>query len=140
MVSGRLQTQPKICPTAELQRPAWAWAWRSTYSLGLGLGVDKLVAEVIVLGAILAGAVDDDLLVVVRQLVDDVFELLVELELVVGRYALGVDGGSGVWLAPLCLVLGHASRPALAPIRRSQGRRHDVEEAGRGAGRTTNPD
>ena len=125
-----------------MQQPGWAW--RSTYSLGLGLGVDKLLAEVVVLGAVVAGAVDNDLLVVVRQLVDDVFVLLVELELVVGRYALGADGGSGGWLAPVCLVLGHASRPVLAPMHRSQAaRRQDVEGAGRErwrAGQTTNPD
>jgi hypothetical protein len=66
----------------------------STYSLALGLGLDELRAEVLVRGAVLAGAVDDDLLVVVRQLEDDVFVLLVELEVVVGCYALGVDGGS----------------------------------------------
>jgi hypothetical protein len=68
---------------------------QSTYSLALGLGVDELLAELLVLGGVLAGAVDDDLLVVVRQLVDDVFVLLVELQVIVGCYALGVDGRSG---------------------------------------------
>jgi len=65
-----------------------------TYSLAFALSVDELLAEVVVLGPVLAGAVDDDLLVVVRQLVDDVLVLLVELELVVRCYALLVDGGS----------------------------------------------
>ena len=64
------------------------------YSLALGGRVDQLLAEVLVLGAILAGALDDNLLVVIGKLEDDVFVLFVELELVIGRYALGVDGSS----------------------------------------------
>jgi len=66
-----------------------------THRLGLGLGVDQGLAKVVVLGPVVARRVDDNLLVVVRQLVDDVLVLLAELEVVVRRYALGGDGGSG---------------------------------------------
>lgn len=66
-----------------------------TYRFGLGLGADELVAEVFVLRAVFAGALDNNLLVVVGQLEDDVGVLLVELEVVVGRYAVLVDGRSG---------------------------------------------
>lgn len=68
----------------------------TTHSLALRLGVDQLLAKVFVFGAILAGALNDNLLVVIRELVNDVFVLLVELEVVVGRYALLVDGSSAV--------------------------------------------
>lgn len=76
--------------------PDASWSWRTgeTYCLALGRGVDQFLAEVLVLGAVLAGALDDDLLVVVRQLVDDVFVLFVELQVVVRRHALLVNGGS----------------------------------------------
>lgn len=67
---------------------------KETYGLALRLGVDELLAKVVVLGAALRGAVDDNLLVVVRELEDDVLVLLVELEVVVGGYALLVDGGA----------------------------------------------
>jgi hypothetical protein len=38
---------------------------------------------------------DNNLLVVVRELVDDVLVLLVELQVIVGSYALLGNGGSG---------------------------------------------
>lgn len=60
----------------------------------LGSSIDQLLAEIVVLGPILAGAVDDNLLVVIRQLEDDILVLFGELEVVVGGYALLVDGGS----------------------------------------------
>lgn len=62
-----------------------------TYSSALSLGVDELLAElIVVLSGALAGALDDNLLEVVRQLVDDVPELTGH-QLVEGPAALGVD-------------------------------------------------
>jgi len=69
---------------------------------GLGSSIDQLFAEILVLGPILAGAVDNNLLVVIRQLEDDVLVLFGELEVVVGGYALLVDGSS-------VFVVGHIS-------------------------------
>lgn len=64
---------------------------RRTYSSALSLGVDELLAElIVVLGGALAGALNDDLLEVVRQLVDDVPELTGH-QLVESPAALGVD-------------------------------------------------
>lgn len=71
-----------------------AGALANSTALGLGLGVDQLLAEVVIV-LIGRGLLDDDLLVVVRELVDDVLVLLGELELVVGRYALLRDLRSG---------------------------------------------
>lgn len=51
------------------------------YTLALGCGRDKLLTEVIPV-TIFAGFLDNDLLVVVRKLVDDVLDLLIELQLV----------------------------------------------------------
>jgi len=64
-----------------------------TYVLVLGLGVDELLAEVLPV-VVARGFVDDDLLVVVRELVDDVLVLLAELQVVVGGDALLRDRGS----------------------------------------------
>ena len=64
---------------------------RKTYSSALSLGVDELLAElIVVLGGALAGALNDNLLEVVRQLVDDVPELTGH-QLVESPAALGVD-------------------------------------------------
>jgi len=68
-----------------------------TYTLGLGLGVDQLLTEGLVILGTLACAVDNNLLVVVRELVDDIFVLLVELQVIICCYALLVDGGSVTW-------------------------------------------
>lgn len=67
----------------------------NTYTLGLGGGVDELAAEVLPV-LVVRGLLDDDLTVVVGQLVDNVLVLLVELQVVEGRYALLRDGGSVV--------------------------------------------
>ena len=64
------------------------------------MGVDELLAEVLPV-AVARGLVDDDLLVVVRELVDDVLVLLAELQVVVGGDALLRDRGSviGVYVS-----------------------------------------
>lgn len=58
-----------------------------TYRLALGGGVDELLAEVLPV-LVVRGLVNDDLLGVVRELVDDVLVLLAQLQVVVGRDAL----------------------------------------------------
>lgn len=65
----------------------------ATYVLVLGLGVDELLAEILPV-AVVRSLVDDDLLVVIGELVDDVFVLLVELQIVVGGDAFLRDRGS----------------------------------------------
>jgi len=64
-----------------------------TYRLALGGGADELLAKVLPV-LVGRGLVDDDLLVVVRQLVDDVLVLLAELQVVVGGDALLRNRGS----------------------------------------------
>ena len=60
----------------------------------VALGVDELLAESLVV--VLAGLLlDDNLLVVIRDLVDHPLEALAELELVEGSDALGSDGDTG---------------------------------------------
>lgn len=58
-----------------------SWALGQRTALGLGLGVDKLLAEAIPV-SVFRGILDHDLLVVIRELVDDVFDGLAELEFV----------------------------------------------------------
>ncbi len=63
-----------------------------------GLGVDDLLLEVLPV-RVGAALLDDDLLVVVRELVDDILEALAQLELVEGGGAFGVDGCAvGYWV------------------------------------------
>ena len=59
----------------------------STHRLALGGSVDELLTEVLPV-AVTRSLLNDNLLVVVRQLVDNVLVLLVELELVEGSNAL----------------------------------------------------
>jgi hypothetical protein len=69
---------------------------RATYTPGLGRSVDELLAEVVpvlVPGSLL----DDNLLVVVRELEDDVLVLLGELQVTVGGYAILRNGGTAVF-------------------------------------------
>jgi hypothetical protein len=61
-----------------------------SYGLGLRLSCHELLPEGIPV-TIFAGFLDNDLFVVVRQLVDDVLDLLVELKLVELRDALLCD-------------------------------------------------
>lgn len=75
------------CDTGSNQSPGE----ERTYSSALSLGIDELLAElVVVLGGALAGALNDNLLEVVRKLVDDVPELTGH-QLVESPPALGVD-------------------------------------------------
>ena len=64
-----------------------------TYTLALGGGVDELFAEVLPV-LVIRGLIHDDLLVVVRELVDDVLVLLAQLQVVEGCDAVLCDGGS----------------------------------------------
>ena len=63
------------------------------YRLGLRLGVYQLFAEVFPI-AIFGCLLNDNLLVIIRQFVENVLDLLVELELVEFRHAVGGDGDS----------------------------------------------
>lgn len=77
----------------------WGEGCQHTYSLGLGGGVDELLAEDLPVGVI-GSLLDDDLLVVVGELEDNVLVLLVELQVIVGGYALLGNGRTdGRWLA-----------------------------------------
>ena len=58
------------------------------------LRVQQLLLELLPVG-VCAGFLDDDLFVVVGELVDDVFELFGEFELVELGYAVGRDGDAG---------------------------------------------
>jgi hypothetical protein len=60
---------------------------------GLGGGVDELLTEVVPV-LVLRSLLNDNLLEVIRELVDDVLVLLVQLELIVGSDALLRDGGT----------------------------------------------
>ena len=64
------------------------------YRSALGGGVDELLTELFPV-LVLGGVLDNNLLVVVGELVDDVLVLLVELQVIVGSYALLGNGGSG---------------------------------------------
>jgi len=68
--------------------------WRRTYASALGLSIHQLLAEDIVILAGIAGAVDDNLLVVIGELEDDVLVLLAQLQVVERRYAVLADGSS----------------------------------------------
>jgi hypothetical protein len=68
-------------------RETTAGQGRKTHRLGLGGSIDELLAEVLPV-LVGRGLLHDNLLVVVRQLVDDVLVLLVELQLVEGSDAL----------------------------------------------------
>lgn len=91
----------------------------------LGSGVDELLAEALPV-LVGRGLLDDNLLVVVRQLVDDVLELLGELEVIVGSYALRGNGrsGSAATLAPSPTNLCHQS-PRSRMSAPSQGGGHE---------------
>lgn len=67
----------------------------SLLPLGARLGVQDLLLEILPF-RVGGGFLDDDFLVVVRELVDDVFERFAEFELVELGDAVRVDGGSGV--------------------------------------------
>jgi hypothetical protein len=67
----------------------------NTYRLALGRGIDKLLAEVFPV-LVVRGLVDDDLLVVVRELEDNVLVLLAKLQVVEGLDAL-LRNGSSAW-------------------------------------------
>lgn len=68
-------------------------ASKITHRFALGSGVDELLTESLPI-LILRGLLDNNLLVVVRKLVDDELVLLVELELVEGSDALLRDARS----------------------------------------------
>ena len=57
-----------------------------TYAPALGRGVDKLFAKVLPI-FVLRSFLDNDLLVIVRELEDDVLVLLGELQFIIGGYA-----------------------------------------------------
>ena len=81
------RTQDVLNASSERSGPGAA------YGLALRRGVDELLAEDLPV-TIVRGVLDDDLLVVVRQLEDDELVLLVELQVIVGSYALLGDGRS----------------------------------------------
>lgn len=74
---------------------------RITNSLVLGLSVHQLLTEGVPV-AILRCLFDNNLLVVVRQLVDNVLDILVELQLVEFRHALRGDGDSTIVAWSVC--------------------------------------
>lgn len=65
----------------------------AAYAPALRRGVDELLTEDLPV-ALVRGVLDDDLLVVVRELEDDELVLLVELQVIVGRYAVLGNGRS----------------------------------------------
>lgn len=83
----RSRTQDSLVTWLERSGPGAA------YSLALRRSVDELLAEDLPV-TLVRGFLDDDLLVVVRQLEDDELVLLAELQVIVGSYALLGDGRS----------------------------------------------
>lgn len=107
-----------------------------TYALALGGSVEKRLTECLPVG-IIRGLLDDDLLVVVRELVDDVLVLLVELEVVKGVYAIlrylgsvkGAKSAAGIqldWASSNVALVGQCislPRPRIPTMGESCGRK-----------------
>lgn len=88
-----------------------ASSWTSIYRSVLGGGVEKGLTEALPI-LVVGGGLNNNLLVVIRELVDDVLVLLAELQVIVGSYALLRNGGSEKVRRVSCVVR-RRSRPPL---------------------------
>jgi hypothetical protein len=77
---------------------------RTAYGLGFRLSIYQLLTEVVPI-AILRRLLYDNLLVVIRQLVDDEFDLLVELQLIEFRHAVRGDRDSAFDVRSVCALV-----------------------------------
>lgn len=87
------------------------------YRSVLGGGVEKGLTEALPI-LVVGGGLNNNLLVVIRELVDDVLVLLAELQVIVGSYALLRNGGSEKVRRVSCVV---RRRSRLPPVQHHLG-------------------